>query len=136
MDLSLLTLPSLSPHGSKSTVKLQPIATAENVYQRQGIVLPLSINIWDSVPTNPEITEQSLWVPQTEIDIKTALAEGYPIIAYSDEIDGVVDNVYTATLIGYDAVHRLFIARDGEQCFDISFEVILNMSITGNFWTV
>lgn len=130
MDLLLLTLPSLSPLGSKSTVKFQPIATAENVYYRQGIVLPLSINIWDSVPTNPEITEQSFWVPQTEIDIKTALAEGYPVIF------SLTEKSRSAVLIGYDAVRRLFIARDGEHCFDISFEIILDMSITGNLWTV
>ena len=132
MDLSLLTLPSLSPLGSKSTVKFQPIATPENVYYRQAIVLPLSVNIWDSVPTKPEITKESRWVPQTEIDIKTALAEGYPI----NVTTGKADNVQTATLIGYDAEAQLFIVRDGDECFDISFEVALNPNVINSFWTV
>ena len=132
MDLSLLTLPSLFPSGSKSTVKFQPIATSENVYYRQAIVLPQIVNIWDNVPTNPEITEQSKWVPQAEIDLKTALAEGYPIIFNADE----VNDPYTAILIGYDTEARQFIARDGDCCIDIAFSVILDPSLTTNLWTI
>ena len=132
MDLSLLTLPSLSPLGSRNTAKFQPIATAKNVYCRQAIVLPLSVNIWDSVPTKPDVTEQSFWVPQTEIDIKTALAEGCPVAFNMDE----VNDPCIATLIGYNTETRLFIVRDGEECFNISFDFVLDPNLASDFWTV
>lgn len=154
MEELLPTSPNLSLHGSIDTieevsevvesdpfvvesvdkaVRLNPSPSPFNIYHRQGIVLPVSVDIRDKLGADPEVNDESKWVPQTEIDIMTALADGRPILFRS--IDSIGGD-YTATLVGYDVDTQVFIARDDKEYFDVTFAVIIDPILSTDFWTV
>jgi hypothetical protein len=167
MASSLPTSPNSSPSGSSATTKTikkeaatPPAKTRSydwvrsselptDIYQRQGIVLP------PRSEHSAQTGERGQLVPQTEIDIKTALVEGYPVSfgfavfgsIESDLAAGVLNmpalgdkciGGYQSVLVGYDAVGRRFLAIDpfNDNRFEISFDYALNSELCGDFFTL
>lgn len=139
MDSSLPTLPNACPTGLPVTIDNEEIITiphtvveelgqlpsmAFRIYQRQGIVLPSSVDIRDRLSGEPSIDDKSQWIPSTEIDLKTALAEGYPI------------KFGLGVLVGYNTDSQLFTVFDKGTYTEISFEDVLHPVLCDDFWTV
>lgn len=165
MDLSSLTLPNLSQYGQKNTDKelVKPevknyLTSESEVYQRAGLVLPTEIELF---PNNDVVDDAivasnddkaRLALPQTIIDIETALAEDYLVvlsIELYDEIpkqfhqlsipdrDLELLGIIQIVLVGYDRQTRLFSVRtQNDRAFVISYDYVVDELVAFDLWAI
>ena len=164
MDLSSLTLPSLSQSGQKNTVKklVKPdiknvLFKFNDVYQRAGLVLSTSYglspapNVADAISASND-NKIRLALPQSLIDIETALAEDYAVVLsielYEEipkegsvlkvpDIDKEILDIIQIVLFGYDRkIQRFFALTQDDRQFTISYDYVVDELVAFDLWAI
>lgn len=165
MDLSSLTLPSLSQSGQKNTSKkiiIRPefknfLSSDFEIYQRAGLVLPTIYelspipNAVDAIAAS-EDNKIRLALPQSFIDIETALVEDYAIVVsielYEEipkdgstlevpDIDKEMLSIVQIVLAGYVRENRIFLAlTEDNKLFTIAYNYVEDELVAFDLWAV
>lgn len=165
MDLSSLTLPNLSQLGQKNTIKKKlerpdiknVLMKVNDVYQRAGLVLPTSCELYPSVDVADAIASSDndnvrLALPQTIIDIETALFEGYAVVLTIElygklpnegsvlevpNTDEALIHVIQIVLVGYEREAQNFIALiEDDEPFAIAYNYVTDELVAFDLWAV
>lgn len=165
MDLSSLTLPNLSQLGQKNTIKKKlerpdvknVLMKVHDVYQRAGLVLPTTCELYPSVDVvdaiaNSDNDNARLALPQTIIDIETALFQGYAVVLTIElygkppkedsvlevpNTDKTIVDIVQIVLVGYDRNNRLFLAlTEDNVSFTIAYNYVADELVAFDLWAV
>ena len=164
MDLSSLTLPSLSQPGQKNTSKKKLVKpevknylATYDVYQRAGLVLSTSYglsptpNAADAIVASNDSKMRLAIVPDI-INIETALSEDYAIVVsielYEEspkegsvlkvpDIDKEILDIIQIVLFGYDRkIQRFFALTQDEVPFTIAYNYVEDELVAFDLWAI
>ena len=165
MDLSSLILPSLSQFGQKNTSKKKLerpqfknfLSNDFEIYHRAGLVLPTEYEL-SPIPDATEAIAASddnnkrLALPQSFLDIETALAEDYAVVVsieiYQEfplkgevlqvpDIDKEILGIVQIVLAGYDRQNQLFLAlTEDNKLFTIAYNYVADELVAFDLWAI
>lgn len=164
MDLSLLTLPSLSQFGQKNIVKKKLVRpevknylATYDVYQRAGLVLSTSYglsptpNAADAIVASNDSKMRLAIVPDI-INIETALSEDYAIVVsielYEEspkegsvlkvpDIDKEILDIIQIVLFGYDRkIQKFFALTEDNKPFTIAYNYVEDEIEAFDLWAI
>jgi len=157
-------LPSLFQSGQKNTAKklVKPdikniLFKFNDVYQRAGLVLSTSYglsptpNVADAISASND-NKIRLALPQSLIDIETALAEDYAVVLSIElyekiskegsvlkvpDIDKEILDIIQIVLFGYDRkIQRFFALTQDNRQFTISYDYVVDELVAFDLWAI